>query len=110
MAPIVLQQMITTGVNFFDNLMVGGGGEVQISAAAFSNQFYSFFRFICMGLGSGAVVMSSRFRGRRELESVKKVVSIAMWFILAVSLFFAAAAAMPVQILRTFGLRQTLTG
>lgn len=87
MAPVVLQQLITIGVNFFDNLMVGGFGEVQISAAAFSNQFYSFFQFICMGLGSGAVVLSSQFWGRRELESVKKVVSIAMWFTLAVGLF-----------------------
>lgn len=100
MAPVVLQQLITIGVNFFDNLMVGGFGEVQISAAAFSNQFYSFFQFICMGLGSGAVVMSSQFWGRRELGAVKEVVSIAMWITVVIGLGFTVAAAIiPGQVL-----------
>jgi len=51
MAPIVLQQLITSGINFLDNLMIGGFGESAISAAAFSNQFYNLFQFICMGIG-----------------------------------------------------------
>ena len=34
MAPIVLQQLITSGINFLDNLMIGGFGESAISAAA----------------------------------------------------------------------------
>ena len=51
--------MILRGMGKFDNLMVGRFGEVQISAAAFSNQFYSFFLSICMGLGSGAVGLFS---------------------------------------------------
>ena len=65
MLPVILQQLITIGINFLDNLMVGGFGETQIAAAAFGNQFYSLFQFICMGLGSGAIVMSSQFWGRR---------------------------------------------
>lgn len=48
--------MITISVNFFDNLMAEGFGEVQISTAVFPNQFYSFFQFICMGLDLGAAV------------------------------------------------------
>ena len=35
MVPVVLQQLITTGVNFMDNLMIGGLGEASISAASF---------------------------------------------------------------------------
>ena len=59
--PVVLQQLITVGINFLDNLMIGPFGETSIAAAAFGNQIYNFFQFICMGLGSGAVVMSSQF-------------------------------------------------
>lgn len=78
MIPVVLQQLITIGVNFFDNLMVGSFGEVQIAAAAFSNQFYSFFQMICMGLGSGAVVMSSQFWGRKDIPSMRTVSALAL--------------------------------
>lgn len=86
MLPIVLQQLITIGINFLDNLMVGGFGETQIAAAAFGNQFYSLFQFICMGLGSGAIVMSSQFWGRKEYEHMRTVAAIA----LRVSLVFCA--------------------
>ena len=49
MLPVMLQQLITIGINFMDNVMVGGFGEINISAVSFGNQFYSFFQFICMG-------------------------------------------------------------
>ncbi len=78
MAPVILQQLITVGINFLDNLMIGGFGETQISAAAFGNQFYSLFQFICMGLGSGAVVMSSQFWGRGEKEPLRVTAAIAL--------------------------------
>ena len=78
MAPIVLQYLITTGINFLDNLMIGGLGEASIAAVSFGNTFYSLFNFICMGLGSGAVVLSSQFWGRQELEPMRGVASIAL--------------------------------
>lgn len=78
MLPVVLQQLISIGINFLDNLMVGGFGETQIAAAAFGNQFYNLFQFICMGLGSGAIVMSSQFWGRRELNALRTTAAIAL--------------------------------
>ena len=71
MLPVILQQLITIGINFMDNLMIGSFGEVPIAAAAFGNQVYAFFQFICMGLGSGAVVMSSQFWGRKEIGPMR---------------------------------------
>ncbi len=78
MLPVILQQLITIGVNFMDNLMIGGFGEVSIAAAAFSNQAYAFFQFICMGLGSGAVVMSSQFWGRKETAPMRVTAAMAL--------------------------------
>lgn len=103
MIPVILQQLITIGVNFFDNLMVGSFGEVQIAAAAFSNQFYSFFQFICMGLGSGAVVMSSQFWGRKELDSMRKVSAIALRVTFVIcSVFSLTAVGAPSAVLGIF--------
>jgi putative MATE family efflux protein len=92
MAPVILQQLITVGVNFMDNVMVGSFGETQIAAASFGNQFYSMFQFICMGLGSGAVVLSAQFWGRKDIASMRKVAAIAMRLALALCAVFAVAA------------------
>ena len=78
MLPVILQQLITIGINFMDNLMIGSFGETAIAAASFGNQSYALFQFICMGLGSGAVVMSSQFWGRKELEPMRVTSAIAL--------------------------------
>ena len=103
MIPVVLQQLITIGINFMDNLMIGGFGETQIAAAAFGNQFYSFFQFICMGLGSGAVVMSSQFWGRKEISSMRTTAAIALRVTLAIcGIFTVVSVSVPDLILRFY--------
>ena len=37
--PVVLQNMITIGVNIMDTLMLGNYGEVQLSASSLANEF-----------------------------------------------------------------------
>ena len=103
MLPVVLQQLITIGINFLDNLMVGGFGETQIAAAAFGNQFYSLFQFICMGLGSGAIVMSSQFWGRKETDHMRTVAAIALRVsIVFCGVFTLIAVIFPHIIMRIF--------
>lgn len=102
MLPVVLQQMITIGVNFFDNLMVGSFGERQISAAAFSNQYYGFFQMILMGIGSGAVVMASQFWGRKELDAMRTVSAIVLKVTILICGLFTLTALAPQVILRIF--------
>ena len=103
MAPVVLQQLISVGVNFMDNLMIGGLGEAAISASSFSNQFYSLFQFICMGLGSGAVVLSSQLWGKRELESMRRAAAIALRLTAVLcALFTVVTVACPHVILDLF--------
>lgn len=103
MLPVILQQLITIGINFMDNLMVGSFGETQIAAASLGNQFYAFFQFICMGLGSGAVVMSSQFWGRREIEPMRITAAIALRVTTVIcAVFTAVTAAAPGLIMRIF--------
>ena len=103
MLPVILQQLITIGINFLDNLMIGSFGEVSIAAAAFGNQAYALFQFICMGLGSGAVVMSSQFWGRREIGPMRVTAALALRVSLVIcAVFTAAGVAFPSWILRVF--------
>ena len=95
MSLAVLQQLILMGINFLDNIMVGGLGESAISAASFGNQFYAVFQFICMGLGSGVVVMTAQFWGSRNRTAMKKVAAIGLrvtFFICAAFTLFSVIA------------------
>ena len=101
--PVMLQQFITTGINFLDNIMVGSFGETSIAAASLSNQFYAIFQFISMGLGSGAIVMSSQFWGSGERESLKTVAAIALRVTTCVSaVFLLVSVIFPGGILRCY--------
>ena len=101
--PVMLQQLITTGINFLDNIMVGSFGETQIAAAALANQFYAIFQFVCMGLGSGAIVMSSQFWGSGEHKALRTTAAIALRFTVAISgAFLLLSVIWPQGILRIF--------
>ena len=101
--PVMLQQLITTGINFLDNIMVGSFGETQIAAAALANQFYAIFQFVCMGLGSGAIVMSSQFWGSGEHKALKTTAAIALRFTVVISgVFLLLSVLWPQGILRCF--------
>ncbi len=103
MLPVVLQQLITIGINFMDNLMIGTFGETPIAAAAFGNQIYSLFQFLCMGLGSGAVVMSSQFWGRRDADAMRTTAAMALRVTAAVcAVFTVLGVGWPGVILRAF--------
>ena len=103
MLPVILQQLITIGINFMDNLMIGTFGETSIAAAAFGNQVYSLFQFLCMGLGSGAVVMSSQFWGRKELDPMRTTAAMSLRVTTAVCLVFTLfCVGWPGMILRIF--------
>lgn len=103
MLPVILQQLITIGINFLDNLMIGSFGETSIAAAAFGNQIYAFFQFLCMGLGSGAVVMSSQFWGRKETDPMRVTAAMSLRVTAAIcAVFTVLGVGFPAAILRVF--------
>jgi len=87
--PITLQSLITIGVNMTDTMMVGSLGEMQLSAASLANQFIMIFQICCMGIGMGASVMTSRFWGMRDLQSLRKSVTIMLRICIVFSLAFS---------------------
>ena len=103
MIPVILQQLISVGINFLDNVMIGPFGEYQISSVSFGNQFYNLFRFVCMGLGSGAIVMSAQYWGAKEYSKLKTVAAIALRLTFFLSLVFSVMSiAFPKAVLRLY--------
>lgn len=87
--PITLQSLITIGVNMTDTMMVGSLGEMQLSAASLANQFIVIFTICCMGIGMGASVMTSRFWGMGDLQSLRKSMTIMLRICVLFSLVFS---------------------
>lgn len=93
--PISLQQLITVGINLMDTVMLSSMGDAQLSASALAGQFITLFQICCMGIGMGASVLTSRFWGMKDQNSLRKAVTImlrfGMVFATAFTLFTVAA-------------------
>lgn len=74
--PIVLQSMITMGVNMMDTFMVGKLGEIPLSGSSLANEFINLFHILCMGMGYGAAVLTSQYWGAKDIPAFKKVTTI----------------------------------
>lgn len=101
--PVVFQNMITIGVNIVDTMMLGSYGEIQLSASSLANDFINLFQFLCMGVGSGAAVLTSQYYGRQDFSNVKKTVTLMLRFITLIAVFcMLLAAVCPAAIMRIY--------
>ncbi|MFR6145386.1 MATE family efflux transporter [Neglectibacter timonensis] len=89
--PISLQSLITIGVNMMDTIMLGSMGEVALSASSLANQFINIFHICCMGIGMGASVLTSRFWGMQDKDSLHKTITIMYRLCFVFGLLFTAA-------------------
>ena len=69
-------------------------GETSMSGATLANNFISLFQIMCMGFGMGASVLTSRFYGMKERNSLKKAINIMFRLELIVATLFAVATAL----------------
>lgn len=86
--PVIVQSLITTGVNMVDNIMLGQLTETALSGASQANQFIGLFTFAIMGISMGSSVLSSRFFGAKDNANLKKVITIALRFGLILGALF----------------------
>lgn len=101
--PISMQSMITIGVNLMDNIMVGSLGETVLSGTSLANQYVSIYHICCMGIGMGASVMTSRFWGMKDMEALKKTVTLMLRFCLGLALLFMLPAiVIPALLMRVY--------
>ena len=73
--PIVLQNLITFSVSMADTVMVGRLGEINLSAVAIANHLQFILMVLIFGVGGGASVMASQYYGKKDIDSIHKVMS-----------------------------------
>lgn len=77
-AVIALQNLITFAVNLADNIMIGGYSQDALSGVAMVNQIQFLLQMIVGGIGNGLVVLGAQYWGKKQIEPVRRVTSIAM--------------------------------
>lgn len=101
--PVVLQNMISIGVNIMDTMMLGSYGEIQLSASSLANEFINVYHIMCMGMSMGAAVLTAQYFGRKDMHSFKQTVTITLRLgLLIAAAFTVVTLIMPEQLMRIY--------
>ncbi len=87
--PIVCQNFITYGVTLADNLMVGKLGEAAINGLFMAAIVQFVLHMLLCGIHSPMTVLIAQYWGRRDTESIKRIVAIALRAAVALALAVA---------------------
>lgn len=90
--PIGIQNLITFTVSMSDTLMLGSLGEVQLSASSIGNNLFFILTVLMFGLGGGASVMTSQYYGKKDINSIHKIISIMYRVCIVITLIFVSIA------------------
>lgn len=101
--PMVMQNIISFSVGLADNLMVGSLGELALSGVYVANQLQNLLQMLVIGLGAATTILSVQYWGKRDINSIKTIISIALKFSLSAGVIFLIATLLfPEQILEIF--------
>lgn len=90
--PVMIQNLISIGLNLIDTLMIGRVGVPELAAVGAANQVYFIFSMFTFGVYSGAAVYTAQFWGAQDIKSIRKIMGIDYMTGSAMALLFAAAA------------------
>lgn len=89
--PMAIQNLINVGISSIDVLMLGKVSETALSAASLASQVQFIMILVFFGLTSGAAVLTAQYWGKRDMESIIKIMGICMRFSLMVAVLITIA-------------------
>src|SRR6056297_2839302 len=101
--PVVIQHIISIGLNLVDTVMIGRLGEDYLAAVGIANRIYFLFTIFCFGLYSGAAVFVSQYWGVKDIKNIRKVFGIEVTFGILIALTTSLLVQLfPYQIMNIF--------
>ena len=101
--PIILQNLVTFGVGFVDNLMVGTLGEYAIAGVFMGNQIQMILQILIIGIASSMQILSIQYWGKRDTNCIKTIVAICFRITLGITgLFWLLSMLFPEMVLGLF--------
>lgn len=76
--PIALQNLITLSTSMIDSLMLGRADNTGLflSASSLANQPFFILSLIAFGLASASTVLTAQYWGKRDVEPIRRIISI----------------------------------
>ena len=74
--PVVLQNLISIGLNLIDSLMIGRLGEAEVAAVGAANQVYFVYVVTLFGFYAGAAVHTAQYWGAGDITNVRRMLGI----------------------------------
>lgn len=87
--PISLQNLITFAVGFADNLMIGRLGDNAISGVYVGGQVQTVVQMFIGGVEGAILILAAQYWGKKDTESIRRVVSIGVKLAAAVGFVFS---------------------
>lgn len=101
--PIALQNFITFAVGLADNIMIGSLGDSAVSGVYLGNQIQTLLQVLGGGIEATILVLSAQYWGKRDTESIRKIVATGMRFALGFgALISVVCAIFPEGVLSLF--------
>lgn len=96
--PIAIQEVLTTFLQFIDNIMVSyintadkteSGESIAIAAVSFAGSNFFLFILLMVGITSGVSIFTAQYWGDRDLENTRKTVGFSLLCSVGGALLFA---------------------
>lgn len=101
--PIALQNLITSSLNMIDTLMISSLGDASIAGVGLANQVFFLYMLMVFGINSGSSIFISQFWGKKDTESIKKILGLAIFLGSIIGTIFTIAALFfPEKLMRIF--------
>ena len=86
--PIVLQNFLTSALNFLDVFMVGQLGEIEVAAVGIGNQIFFLFLMFIFSIASATAIFTAQYWGKKDLKKIHSNLGIGITFALVISGIF----------------------
>ena len=90
--PIMGQELLNTGVNLLDSLMVGQLSLGAINGVGFANQIFFLMSVVMFGVNSGSAIFIGQYWGKKEPDNIRKTMGIGFGLNLGVAALFGLCA------------------
>ena len=102
--PMIIQNLITNSLGLVDTFMVGVLGEGPLAGVTLANIPIFVVQLMMFGIQSGAAVLISQYWGRRDEQSIQRVMGLSMGLAGILTLIFSLIVTLiPEQFMGLFG-------
>ncbi|PPQ47128.1 MATE family efflux transporter [Paenibacillus peoriae] len=101
--PIALQNLISATVISVDVVMLGMISQSAMSAVSLAGQITFALTLFYMGMSTGAGILTAQYWGKKDIQTIQRILSIACMFSFCVSImFFFSSFILPETLMRLF--------